>query len=300
MVVELDIWDGKEWEAHVLHLLQVQYGAHNVQKVPAKHKGDAGLDYFCLHEPLVYQCYAVEEPVVVATRATKQKSKMTTDINKFCDPKGCAAVIFKGRKIKRWILAVPLHDSKDVVSHAAKKAAEVRAKNLAWVDDDFQILIQDQETFDPETWDRRMALRKRIRPLISEPTDAEVAAVSQGDQSLADNLRVKLGTRLPDPGALEDAVDDALRVFVQSENAKDALRSIAPEAYEDVVRLISERLRRIRMGSGASHSDRLDAEINGLKDGILMSVPNLDLGTAETLAVGAISEWLMRCPLRLD
>lgn len=225
---------------------------------------------------------------------------MTTDINKFCDPKGVAAVIFKDRKIKRWILAVPLHDSKEVVSHAAKKAAEVKAKKLSHVDDDFQILIQDQETFDPGTWDRRMALRKRIRPLVPDPTDAEVAAVSHGDQSLAENLRKKLGTRLSDPGALEDAVDDALRVFVQSEDAKDALRSIAPEAYEEVVRLISERLRRIRIGSRASEGDRLDAEINGLKGAILTSVPNLDPGMAETIAVGAISEWLMRCPLRLD
>ncbi|MEX2375519.1 MAG: hypothetical protein WD942_08060 [Dehalococcoidia bacterium] len=300
MAGEIDMWDGEEWEAHILHLIQAEYGAHNVQKVPAKHKGDAGLDFFCLHEPLVYQCYAVEGPVDVATRAAKQKSKMTTDINKFCDPEGGAAVVFKDRKIKRWILAVPLHDSKEVVLHAAKKTAEVKAKKLSYVDEDFQILIQDQETFDPETWERRMALRRRIRPLVSEPTDAEVAAVSDGDESLADNLRTKLGIRLPDPSALEDAVDDALRVFVQSENAKDALRSIAPEPYEDVVRLISERLRRIRMGSRASEGDRLDSEIDGLKGAILTSVPNLDPATAETIAVGAISEWLMRCPLRLD
>ena len=300
MADNAEIWDGKEWEAHVLHLVQTEHGSHNVQKVPAKHKGDAGLDYFCLHKPLVYQCYAVEEPVDVATRADKQKSKMTTDINKFCDPNGGAATIFKDRKITRWILAVPLHDSREVVSHAAKKAAEVKAKKLAYVDDDFQILIQDRETFDPETWGRRMALRRRIRPLVPEPTDAEVVAVSRGDQSLTDNLRTKLGARLSDPGGLEDAIDDALRVFVQSENAKDALRTIAPEAYEDVVRLISERLRRIRMGSRASEGDRLDAEINGLKVAILTSVPNLDPGSAETISVGAISEWLMRCPLRLD
>jgi hypothetical protein len=120
-----------------------------------------------------------------------------------------------------------------------------------------------------------------------------------GDESLTDNLRTKLGVRVP-ADDLEDAVDDALRVFVQSENAKDALRTIAPEAYEDVIRLISERLRRIKLGSRASGGDRLDAEINGLKDSILASVPNLDPGIAETVAVGAVSEWLMRCPLRLD
>jgi hypothetical protein len=297
---ESDIWDGDEWEGHVLHLLQSEHGAHNVQKVPAKHLGDCGLDFICLHKQLVYQCYAVQEPVDVAVRADKQKSKITTDIKKFCDPNGGAAAILKGQKIKRWILAVPLHDSKAVVEHAAKKASEVRAKKLSYVDADFQIIIQDRETFDADTWNHRMLLRKRIRPLVPEPTDEDVAAVYDGDQSLADNLRAKMVKRVPDPGELEDVVDDLLRVFVQSENAKDALRFMAPDAYENVVRLISERLRRLRLGSRRLVGDPLDAEIDSLKMEILTAVPNLDPGTADTIALGAVSDWLMRCPLKLD
>ena len=217
-----------------------------------------------------------------------------------CDPNGGAAAILKGQKIKRWILAVPLHDSKAVVEHAAKKAAEVRAKKLPYVDDDFQIIIQDRETFDADTWNHRMLLRKRIRPIVPEPTNEDVAAVSDEDQSLADNLRAKMVKRVSDPGELEDVVDDLLRVFVQSENAKDALRSMAPDAYENVVRLISERLRRLRLGSRRLVGDPLDAEIDSLKTAILAAVPNLDPGTADTIALGAVSDWLMRCPLKLD
>lgn len=297
---EPDIWDGEEWESHVLHLLQAEHGAHNVQKVPAKHLGDCGLDFICLHQQLVYQCYAVQEPVDVAVRAEKQKSKVTTDIKKFSDLNGGAAAILKNQKIKRWILAVPLHDSKAVVEHAAKKAAEVRAKNLPHVDVDFQIIIQDRETFDAETWNHRMLLRRRIRPVVPEPTDDEIAVVSDGDQTLTDNLRTKMLKRVSDPGELEDVVDDLLRVFVHSENAKDALRYMAPDAYEDVVRLISERLRRLRLGSRKLVGDPLDAEIDSLKTAILAAVPNLDPGAADTIALGAVSDWLMRCPLRLD
>ena len=297
---EIDIWSGEEWESHVLYLLQAQHGAHNVQKVPAKHLGDCGLDYLCLHENLVYQCYAVEEPVGIAVRADKQKSKITTDINKFCSTTGGAAKMLSGQKIKRWILAVPTLDSKSVVEHATKKAVEVRAKKLSYVDDDFQIVILDREAFDAETWNHRMLLRKRLRPVVAEPTDDEVAAVSDGDQKLADNLRTKMSKRVADPGELEDAVDDLLRVFVESENAKVALRSMAPDAYESVVLLISQRLRRLKLGSRISGADPLDAEIDGLKEAILAAVPNLDPGTADTIALGAVSDWLMRCPLRLD
>ena len=300
MAGEPDIWDGDEWEGHVLHLLQAEHGAHNVQKVPAKHLGDCGLDFICLNQQLVYQCYAVQGPVDVAVRAEKQKSKITTDIKKFSDLNGGAAAILKDQKIKRWILAVPLHDSKAVVEHAVKKAAEVRAKKLPYVDVDFQIIIQDRETFDADTWNHRMLLRKRIRPVVLEPTDDEIAVVSDADQTLADNLRTKMAKRVSDPGELEDVVDDLLRVFVHSENSKDALRYMAPDAYEDVVRLISERLRRLRLGSRKLAGDPLDAEIDSLKAAILSAVPNLDPGVADTIALGAVSDWLMRCPLRLD
>ena len=301
MAAEIEAWDGHEWEAHLLRLLHDQYGAENVQKVPAKHKGDCGLDYFCLEKRVVYQCYAVEEPVDVATRSAKQKSKITTDIGKFCDPAKGAAQIFAGYKIKRWILAVPLHDSREVVEHTMKRTADVIAKNLAYVDPEFQILVHDRADFDEASWKRRAQLRNRIRPIVPPPTREEVVAAASGDQNLTENLRRKLQVRFDELGALEDAVDDALRISLESQVAVEALRKIAPEAYEDVTRLTSQRLRRLSLGSrGAGNIDRLDAEIDGLKSSILTAVPNLDPGTAETIAFGAVSEWLMRCPLRLD
>ena len=296
-----EIWDGHEWENHVLRLLQDQYGAENVQKVPAKHRGDSGLDYFCLEKRVVFQCYSVEGPIGVAERATKQKSKMTTDLGKFCDPARGAAVIFKGYKIKRWILAVPLHDSSEVVDHAMKKTGEVIAKGLAYVDTDFQVLVHDRSDFDDGSWARRMQLRQRIRPIVPTPTPAEVQALAAGDQSLTENLRRKLEKRVGDAVALDGAIDEALLIFLEAENAKARLRVIAPEAYEDVTRLIAQRLRRLVLGSrGAEHVDRLDAEISALKASILEVVPNLDTGIAETIAFGSVSDWLMRCPLRLD
>ncbi len=301
MIVDIEAWDGNEWEAHVLRLLQDQYGHENVQKVPAKHKGDCGLDYFCLNKLVVFQCYAVDEPIGVAERATKQKSKITTDIGKFCDTSKGAAEIFAEYRIKRWILAVPTHDSREVVQHALKKTAEVIAKNLLYVDRDFQILIHDKNDFDQGSWDRRVRLRNRIRPQATLPTDEEVADMIDGNQNLTGNLRRKLALRFSDAGELDEAIDEALRLCLQSQNAISQLRNMAPEAFEHVTRLVAERLRRLRLGSRASgDGDRLETEIDALKMSILESVPNLDHGTAETIAFGSVSDWLMRCPLKLD
>lgn len=301
MPLDVEYWDGHEWEEHILRLLQDRHGPENIQKVPATHGGDCGIDYFCLKERIVYQCYAVEEPVDVATRAKKQKSKITTDIGKFCDPDNGATRLFGDHPIKRWILVVPRHDSREVVQHAINKTAAIRAKGLPHVDVEFQVLIQDRDAFDEKSWDRRVALRERIRLVVSKPTDDEIAAVVGADQALYDNLRRKLGGRFGDEDSLDDAVNDALRVFVESQNAVESLRDSVPEAYEAVTRLVTERLRRLRLGSrGAGTADRLDTEIDGLKSSIIKAVPNLDPSTAETIAFGAVSEWLMRCPLRLD
>lgn len=299
--MDIDAWDGNEWEAHVLRLLQDQYGPENIQKVPAKHKGDCGLDYFCLEKLVVYQCYAVEEPVGIAVRAAKQKSKITTDINKFCDTSKGAVEMFDGYRIKRWILAVPTHDSREVVQHALKKTTEVIEKNLDYVDAGFQILVHDKNDFDQASWDRRILLRKRIRPLVTIPTESEVAEMADGNKNLIDNLREKLGVRFENDSELDDAIDDALRVFLESQNAVSQLRNLAPDAYEEITRLVAQRLRRLGMGARVSGNvDRLEVEIDSLKTNIIAAVPNLDLGTAETIAFGVVSDWLMRCPLRLS
>jgi hypothetical protein len=84
MPSSLECWDPNEWEDHVFRLLQDRHGVLNVMKVPARHGGDHGIDYYCLADRATYQCYAVQEPCEVAQRADKQKAKITTDLSKFC------------------------------------------------------------------------------------------------------------------------------------------------------------------------------------------------------------------------
>lgn len=300
MYSAVEFWDGKDWEIHVLRLLQDMHGPENIQPVPAKHKGDCGIDYLCVSKSIVYQCYACEEPIDVPTRAEKQRDKITTDIGKFCDPAKGAALVLGAQKVKRWILVVPNHDSREVVAHANKKTHEVRLKALAHADAEFQILVHDLTAFDPESIARRNAMRARIRPTFDAVTLEQVEHLAKTDSSLEGNLRRKLSTRISDTAAMNEAVNEALRASMESGNAIEALRQIVPEAYEHVERLKAERLRRLRGGAGGSGGDRLDSEINDLKAKLIEAVPNLDPGLAETVCFGSVSEWLMRCPLRLD
>lgn len=298
MHAETEYWDGNDWEDHVLRLLQDMHGPENIQPVPAKHKGDCGIDYFCVSKSIVYQCYACEEPVSVAMRAEKQRDKITIDIGKFCDPAKGAASVLSPHRIKRWILVVPNHDSRDVVAHSTKKAEEVRKKNLSHVADDFEILVHDRQVFDPQSWTRRSALRARIHATFNAVTQQDVTDFARTDSHLEGNLRRKLSVRISDSADIEEAVIDALRASMESGNAVEALRASAPEAYVHIERLKTERLRRLKLSGGTGN--RLDAEIDDLKAKLIEAVPNLDPHLAETVCLGSVSEWLMRCPLRLD
>ena len=82
MINAVQIWNPDDWESFSLSLLQNRHGPLNVQKIPAAHKGDFGIDYYCTKEAVAYQCYAVEEPTDISTRAERQKKKITTDLGK--------------------------------------------------------------------------------------------------------------------------------------------------------------------------------------------------------------------------
>lgn len=303
MPVELEIWDGDEWEAHVLRLLHDRHGATNVQKVPARHRGDCGIDAFCLSDRVVYQSYAVLEPCSVADRAEKQRDKITIDIGKFTDPAKGASELFKDHPISRWILVVPLHDSREVNRHAIRKQGEVRALGLTHVAADFEILVHDRGDFDEQSYARRRQERARIRALASAPTDLEVAALEAQSSDLVANLRRKLAKRLRSGEPIEDASDAAIREYIASQNALESLRLSAPEAHEKILAFISQRMRRlVLVGGRRGHSpaETLEAEIDGFVAGLRERLPLLDPETLDQLAIGTISQWLMLCPLDFD
>ena len=300
MSVGLEIWDGDDWEAHVLRLLHDRHGHTNVQKVPARHKGDSGIDAYCLSQCAVYQCYAVEMPCTVAERAEKQRDKITTDIAKLVDATKAAAILFKDHPVRRWILVVPLHDSREVNQHAIRKQAEVRAKALPYISPDFEILIHDRDDFDDESYARRAQDRARIRALAREATEADLVALEIASSDLVANLRRKLAKRLRPDEPLEDVAELAMREHIACQNALDDLRIIAPEPYEKIMTFTNQRLRRLRMSggrAGQTPGETLEAEIEAFEAGLRERLPTLDPEMVERFALGTISQWLMLCPL---
>ncbi|NUR33997.1 MAG: hypothetical protein HOQ30_08300 [Gemmatimonadaceae bacterium] len=295
-------WDPNEWEEYVFGLLQDRHGALNVSKVPARHKGDLGIDFICRAERAVFQCYAVEEPCDVADRARKQQSKSTSDLKKLCANSPNLQRLLGEMKVTRWILTVPLHDSVNVNAHLAEKSAEVRARGLAYIAPDFEADIQDLSAFDNGSVQRRLLQRSVLVVPADRVRSSEIADWLGASEDLVANLRRKLQKRvdLAGPEDLGRALEQAVGLFLERENALDSLRSLAPQLYEDVQTVFARRSRALALTGPpdvGTPAGVLRDEVEAMTRELIDEIPNLSKDSAEKLALGTIVEWLLRCPL---
>jgi len=270
-----------------------------VHKIPAAHKGDYGIDYYCPKELVAYQCYAVEEPIDIATRADRQKKKITTDLAKIILNQAEISKLFLGSPIKHWVLIAPLHDSKDVNLHCAKKTGDLRAAKCATLDASFEVAIQDPSAFPSNAVAAGMSALSKVTLSIPFLTQTELESWAAGSSDLLANVTRKLKKRAT-PDQIEDVVADAIKSFLQGNALLDALRSGAPDLHEKVMSAIRSRARRLQFAgpqTNGSAGEILHTELDALIAAVQASAPSLSIENAEQIAYGSICEWIMRCPL---
>ena len=295
----VQVWNPDDWEAFALSLLQNRHGVLNVHKIPAAHKGDLGIDYYCPAHAVVYQCYAVLEPIDIATRAERQKKKITTDTGKLVKNDTEIKNLFLGKQVKHWRLLVPLHDSKEVNHHCANKTLQIRGLHLPHLDKDFYVAIEDQTSFAASAIATGMTAVTQVALEIPSPTSKELSEWQAGATDLLENARRKLAKRTG-PKGIEEAVDEATRCFLEGNSALDALRSSAPDLHEKVISAIAARYRRLSLAGplgGPTPGSILNTEIDYLDTAIKTAAPNLSENLVQQISLGSVSDWIMRCPL---
>lgn len=302
MVNVVQQWSPDDWESFALSLLQARHGSVNIQKVPSTHQGDLGIDFYCTAAATIYQCYAVEEPVDIATRATRHKNKITTDLNKVVGGSAEVSKLFLGVPVKKWILLVPLHDSKDVNLHCAKKTGDTRELKLAHLDVDFEVCVHDQGTFPGAALNTAMAALTNVSLSVLTPTPEELQQWQAGSPDLLANATKKLAKRTS-AGKVQDAVVNGVELFLKGNALVDALRSSAPDLHEKVTAAISGRAQRLSFvgpQGGPAPSNIMNTELDTLIDAIKDAAPTLSHSNAEEIALGVLSDWIMRCPLDFE
>lgn len=300
MNTSISTLSGPDWEDWANHVLSCHYGPTEYQRVPDKDRGDAGIEGFTRETGHAYQAYGCEGPLSVAARYEKQRDKMTEDISKFISNREVLQRLFGTVCITRWVLFVPWFDSKEIVSHAAKKTEEVRQQNLPYVDPNFQVCVCDESDFPVATNKLINASNDALLVTFEQPTPEDIAEWAAANQGLSLTLTQKLG-RLPTLRNDQKRIlfqNTVLKWYLQGQEILEKLRSY-PDVYEKVCMAKSHREIFLvkQMANGTLPQEMFDTAIRDLKATIEEEVRELHRFSSESLAYEGVADWLLRCPL---
>lgn len=289
--------DPNDWQRWVCRLLRLRY-CYDFVEVPDRDRGDCGIEGFS-RDGCCYQCYAEQGSGAVDDRYERNRDKMTTDLKKFCENRKPLSALFGQTRIRRWVFVIPVHDSKELVAHAAKKANEIRKLRLPYVTADFEVSIVTEDYFELQ----RNALANAGLSVVSLPendvADDDLNAFVLANSKQIDILRGKIarsGAAATNHEALRVWL---LQTYLRGEGALEHLKSY-PELYETFLKLRANRAhyvhRRSLTATFAKH-DTLDQTIEQFEAELLQKLPSLDKKTAELLANAAAVSWLFICSL---
>ena len=215
------------------------------------------------------------------------------------DGAGDVSKLFFAIPIKKWVLLVPAHDSKEVNLHCAKKTVDLRGKKTHYLDIDFEVCVQDQKSFPGAHLDTAMAKLTTLSLSVEPPSKDELDTWQAGSPNLLANATKKLAKRAT-PIDVQNVVADSVEYFLKGNALIDALRSTAPDLHEKVAAAITGRTRRLTFAGpqgGPAPNNIMSTELDTLVGAIKSAAPSLSQQNAEEIALGTVSDWIMRCPL---
>lgn len=292
-------WTADDWELFALRLVQLRHGPQNVQRVPHRVQGDAGIDFFTT-DGCCYQCYAPIPGTEPAASASKMKQKATRDLSKLLDNHRVIEKLLRGIQVGRWILLCPYVDDKSVIEHIRAKCSRFVMSDIHYIDQNFQALVQSLPDFASE-WE---TLRTRSIGLPIQqrsPTDEETELHYQRVQLQLDRKLSRVFPELPHP-AKEKKKREFIRVHLTCANTLDSLKLEFPERWESYRHTVGAEERRLEtLGpSPGEPREQLHSEQQRLEHQLSDALRGFHQFTITDLATGTVATWLIECPLGFD
>lgn len=295
-------WLGDDWQEYCDQLFALRH-PNSYARMPDADRGDLGVEgYSTDGTGCAYQCY-VSEAEETAKRAAAQKRKIRRDLKKLCDRAADVERHLGDIKIKRWILVVPLHDSKDVTAYARLKEKEIRSAGLTFLDPDFRIDIQTHLTHFPV---ERRALEEGGAGVVVAPqssvTSKDVQELAEAEPHLLKNLEEKIARLLADR-SVEDRRrfrDEMLQRAVAAANIQDYLRVHHAPVFERYLAEHDAEERDVTLEVGVGVADRpaFVADVRRrFEERLGANIRALGSREANQLSHGAVADWLRHCPI---
>ena len=179
-----DNLNGDTWEKWCDACYRDRYQSEHFIKVPADHKGDAGIEGYTL-SGVVYQCYCPEKDYTVNELYDHLRNKVTTDIAKLLHKNNAERLKKLGVPlIKEWHFVIPEYRDKRIVEHLEDKRQEILAAikgnptQYSYIDPGIRLIPKTAEDF-------KVELVRLIRnPLVDLSLNSAVKSLGPIDWTL--------------------------------------------------------------------------------------------------------------------
>ncbi|HEQ0063293.1 TPA: hypothetical protein VDW55_001513 [Pseudomonas aeruginosa] len=291
--------DPKVFENYFKDIIKLHYSPSNYRDVPDGQGGDYGIECYTLSGH-VFQCYLPEQTSDLAKLVAAQRKKINTDIKKLSD--NCTALekLFGQIKICRWILATSAHRSAAITTFCAQKSLEVRAANLNFIADDFEILVHTELDYKIEA----AALLSNSYHLnidFEKSTPESVEGWLDNNLNFLSNLDRKLPKVIGDEEKRQQTRNYLIHKFLDYENLLSRLLQDWGDIYQIVTAAVQNRQSylesRFLVSPNLLPDEVIREELQKLEDDLIREVKTLKRTDIELIKWGVVSDWLIRCPL---
>jgi hypothetical protein len=204
-------------------------------------------------------------------------------------------------KIRRWILLVPVADSRQTTVHATKQTERILAANLPYADDAIFVLVRTlaayQESLDAVI-NARLA-RLSLPPVSSAPDYTLLST------QLVDTMHSKL-TKVPKLAREEKRREYVQRLLTEHLNGRtyrDFIRDHYSELDSELDHLFGDLENRLHTKFSLADDPpetMLLRVMDDAEERVRRVFQQIGDNDARIIAEGQVADWLMRCPLDFD
>lgn len=287
-------YDGNSWEDLCDILLGLKHG-HKYQPI-SDGGGDCGIDGLVISEGIAYQAYGQEMENQDPVKGLKDK--IHKDLNKLFKYQNEIKAILGDEKIIAWnLLLNRTIPSNTIHEYIETKKQMVLGWKLSFIDDDFQVSVQEPSYLATEYLDLEKRRDKRIEVDI---TTSDAPALD----ALLDNENFKIVYDkfkiITDAETAKYLAYSEVKNYIENSIQLDEIQKREAEFYKEIEEVRSEVEEEAELGSMlsgeyANYSSIKNTLENRLNNKIGSRCGTQTLGRVRKFA---IADWLVRCPLR--
>lgn len=305
--------DGVLWEDLMTKCYKMVYKANHYTTVPAKHKGDCGIEGFT-NNGIVTQCYYPQDENMSDNDLFEHlRDKMTADINKLIDRKNALELQGLGiKKICEWHFLIVKYPDKRIIQHAAKKVKEVLLAKSSdpefydYICEKFSIYIKVPDDFFIELSQIIRSDLKQYRINLKLKIKSKIDW-SQEDNEKIENVQNKIIAINPelinDPESLNELLDMYMKFYIEGIEMLELIGEHFPDIRKDLTDLISSFRKQVRkktlMNTDFTINHIIFEELgNKFQQSLEKDFSYLNSSTISDLRESIIAFWLADCSLK--